>query len=135
MDIAEQRHPHFCLKGREGQVFFKLAHLTNLDGGALWFDHEKIRMAVDLKLAARGALTAGFEADWAMAVEGGGKGPGQGFFANPHGAFEEKGVGQPALLDGAVQQFFGLILADDPGKRKGCDFLGLFHVRYHKRAR
>jgi hypothetical protein len=70
-----------------------------------------------------------------MAVEGGGKSAGQGFFANPHGAFEEKGVGQPALLYGVAQQFFSLILADDPGKRKGDGFLSLFHVWYHKRAR
>lgn len=77
-------------------------------------------------------MAAGFVVCRVLAIEGGGKGPGQGLFADPHGAFEEKGMGQPILGHGAVQQFFRLVLADDVSKRKRDVFLELFHFRIIK---
>ena len=77
-------------------------------------------------------MATGFGPLGGLAVEGRGKGSGQSFFANPHGALEEKGVPQPPLFHGAVQHFFSLVLADDFGKRKSGVLLVRFHARIIK---
>ena len=74
MDIAEQRHPDFRLKRREGQGFLEFAYLIDLDRRPFGLDHNKVRVATGMELATGGALVAGFVALRVLAVEGGGKG-------------------------------------------------------------